>query len=83
MAAALSLGPCLLVAASDKHRSTNRPFEKLSAALGHRKQQAHNVLSYHITLAAEFVPLVKHVSTVIDAATSGVGASSRELGVGP
>jgi hypothetical protein len=52
VAAALNLGDCMIVEPTDRHRTNNRPFEKLSAALGHRKRTAHNVPSYHITWIA-------------------------------
>jgi hypothetical protein len=53
VAEALNLGPCMIVEPTDKHRTSNRPFEKLSAAIGHRKHTGHNCLSYHITWVAE------------------------------
>lgn len=54
VAEALGLGPCMIVAPTDTARTNNRPHEKLSAVLGHRKREAHYVPSYHITWAAEY-----------------------------
>ncbi|KAL9044374.1 MAG: hypothetical protein Q9214_002483 [Letrouitia sp. 1 TL-2023] len=52
VAATLGLGDCMIVKTSDTSRTTNRPFEKLTAAIGQEQRTGHNMLSYHITWVA-------------------------------
>lgn len=59
IAVALGLGDCMIAEPTDKYRTNNRPFERISAAIGNRKHTGHNVPSYHITwVAANGPPLV-------------------------
>lgn len=74
IAEALGLGACMVVEPTDNSRTNNRPFEKLTAALGHRARSGHNVPSYHITWVAEngAPPPMAGGGTATDATRSGV-----------